>query len=262
MAKAYERIAEDFRRPIRAGELEPGEKLPTEAELARRYQRGLPTVRQALSQLEAEGLVEKRHGRGTFVREPRKPLRRSNERHQWEKDRARQPEAERARTGVTEHDTGLTADGLVFRASYAEIPASEDLASAFGVPQGTVVLHRSYRTRCEAEPAPLTLVDSRILRDTVAKNPDLLDEANEPWPGGTQSQLHTVGIELGRIVDRVVARPPSAGEAEELALPPGTSVIALRKFSYDIEDRLVEVSDLILPGDRTELLFVTPLERW
>jgi GntR family transcriptional regulator len=262
MAKAYERIAEDFRRPIRAGELKPGDKLPTEAELAKRYQKGLPTVRQALSQLEAEGLVEKMHGRGTFVRKPRKLVSRTNERHQWEKDRARETESERAKTGSTEHDTGLTVNDLVFQAKYAEITADEDLSSAFGVPEGTPMLKRSYRTRYDAEPAPFTLVSSYLVRDVIAKNPDLLDETNEPWPGGTQSQLHTVGIELDRVVERVTARPPSAEEAEELALPPGTALIVLRKSSYDIDDRLVEMSDVILPGDRTEMTFVSPLEKW
>jgi GntR family transcriptional regulator len=262
MAKAYERIAEDFRRPIRAGELKPGDKLPTEAKLAARYNKGLPTVRQALAQLEAEGLVEKKHGRGTFVRTPRKLVSRSNERHQWEKDRAREPEPQRQQTGSTEHDTGLTIDDLVFYAKYAEITANEDLATAFGVPEGTAMLERTYRTRYSAEPAPFTLVTSYLVHDMVAKNPDLLDETNEPWPGGTQNQLHTVGIELDRIEERVAARPPSAEEAEELELPPGTAVIVLRKFSYDIEDRLVEMSDVILPGDRTEMTFVSPLDRW
>ena len=262
MAKAYERIADDFRRPIRAGELRPGDKLPTEAKLAERYNKGLPTVRQALAQLEAEGLVEKKHGRGTFVRTPRKLVSRSNERHQWEKDRAREPETKRLETGSTEHDTGLSVDELIFHATYEETPADEDLATAFGVAEGTPMLQRTYRTRYSAEPAPFTLVTSYLIRETVAKNPDLLDAANEPWPGGTQNQLHTVGIELDRIEERITARPPSAEEAEELELPPGTAVIVLRKFSYDTDDRLVEMSDVILPGDRTEMTFVTPLDRW
>jgi GntR family transcriptional regulator len=262
MAKAYEKIAEDFRRPIRAGELKPGDKLPTEAELVKRYRKGLPTVRQALSQLEAEGLVEKKHGRGTFVRMPRKLVSRSSERHQWEKDRAREPEAQRLETGSTEHDTGLTVDDLVFHAKYEEIWAHGDLASVFDVPKGTPLLQRTYRTRYSAEPAPFTLVTSYLVRDMVAKNPDLLDETNEPWPGGTQNQLYTVGIELDRIEESITARPPSAEEAEELELPPGTAVLVLRKSSYGTEGRLVEMSDVILPGDRTEMTFVTPLERW
>jgi GntR family transcriptional regulator len=262
MAKAYERIADDLRQLIRAGELQPGDQLPPETKLVEQYGKSLPTLRQALSLLQAEGLIEKVHGRGNFVRRPRTPVQRTNARHQWEKDRARQPEPQRAETGATERDTGLEMSDLVFHVSYREVKAEEEIAEALGVPVGTPLLERTYRTRYRAESAPFNLVRSYLVRDLIAGNPDLLDETKEPWPGGTQNQLFTVGIELGRIDERVTARPPTAEEAEELGLPPGTSVLVLRKTSYDTDGRVVDVSDVTLPGDRTELLFTTYLERW
>jgi GntR family transcriptional regulator len=201
-------------------------------------------------------------GRGDAARRRRTPAVRDNLRHQWEKDRARAPQAERAGTGATERDTGLEQRDLVFHARYREIEAPEDLADAFGVPEGTVLLERTYRTRCATECAPLSLVTSYLVRDMIAANPDLLDETREPWPGGTQNQLYTVGIELDRIEERCTARPPTPAEARELDLPAGTPVILLRKTSYDIDDRVVNISDVTLPGDRTELLFTTRLERW
>ncbi len=258
----YERIAEDLRGPIRAGEMKPGDRLPTETALATRYGKSVPTIRQALGLLQAEGLIEKIHGRGNFVRRPRKLVQRSNLRHQWEKDRARQPDDIRARTGATEHDTGLQVDDLLFFAKYQEIRANSDLAAAFGVAEGTPLLERIYRTRYRIEDAPFSLVHSYIVSDLIAGNPDLSDETKEPWPGGTQNQLFTVGIELSRIEERITARPASAEEAEELALPPGTSVILLRKTSFDTTGRPVEISDVTNPGDRTEMLFTTHLERW
>jgi len=262
MAKAYERIADDLRDRIRAGELAPGDRLPSETVLVDRYGKSLPTLRQALGLLQAEGLIEKQHGRGNFVRRPRTPVQRTNVRHQWEKDRAREPEQQRRKTGATEHDTGLEVDDLVFQASYDLVEAGEELAEIFDVPVGTVMVERTYRTRYDAEDYPFSLVDSYLVRDVVAANPDLLDASNEPWPGGTQSQLHSIGIELGRIEERVLARPPSAEEAEELGLPPGTSLIILGKTSYDTTGRVVEHSFVRLPGDRTVMTFVTPLERW
>ncbi|WP_030561344.1 UTRA domain-containing protein [Streptomyces aureocirculatus] len=187
---------------------------------------------------------------------------RSNLRHQWEKDRARAPREERAETGATERDTGLETDDLVFHASYRETKADKDLAAAFGVDEGTALLERSYRTRYAAETAPLTLVTSYLVRDVVAANPDLLDDANEPWPGGTQNQLHTLGIEIDRFEEHVTARPPTPAEAAELELPPRTPVLVLRKLAYDTADRVVELSDIKLPGDRMELVFTTRLGRW
>ncbi|MEV5096802.1 GntR family transcriptional regulator [Streptomyces rochei] len=262
MPKAYEVIADDLRRSLRGGERKPGDRLPSETDLARHYGRSVPTVQNALRLLSDEGLIDKHHGRGTFVRRPRTPAVRDNSRHQWEKDRARTPLATRAATGATERDTGLHADDLVFHAEYREIGASAELAGAFGVPEGTVLLRRTYRTRYAAESAPFNLVTSYLVRDMIAANPDLLDESREPWPGGTQNQLHTVGIEVDRVEERFTARPPTPEEAAALDLPPGTSVILLRKTSYDIDGRVVDVSYVTLPGDRTELLFTTRLERW
>ncbi|MGW1076543.1 GntR family transcriptional regulator [Streptomyces sp. NPDC002537] len=262
MANAYEKIADDLRQSIRAGQLTPGERLPSETALAERYGRSVPTIRDALRLLRDEGLIEKQQGRGNFVRRSRTAVLRTNTRHQWEKDRAREPEDRRASTGATEHDTGLQVNDLVFHAAYREIKASKDVAEAFGVPEGSVLIERSYRTRYAAERAPFALVTSYLVRDMVAENPALLDADNEPWPGGTQNQLHTVGIELDRIEERVTARPPTPEEAEELELTPGTAVILLRKTSYDTDNRPVEISDITLPGDRTEMVFTTPLERW
>ncbi|MFE9248225.1 GntR family transcriptional regulator [Streptomyces sp. NPDC007088] len=262
MAKAYERIADEIRASIRTGALGPGDRLPSEAKLAERYRRSVPTIRDALRTLRDEGLLEKQHGRGTFVRSPRTKVLRTNERHQWEKRRAAEPEQVRLATGATEHDTGLVLDDLVFHASYRGITASAALAEAFGLAEGSALLERAYRTRYSAENAPFGLVTSYLVRGLVEGNPDLLDETKEPWPGGTQNQLRTVGIELDRVVEHVSARPPTPEEAGELELPPGTSVLVLRKISYDVRGRVVELSDVILPGDRTELAFTTPLERW
>ncbi|MWA12536.1 GntR family transcriptional regulator [Streptomyces sp. BA2] len=262
MAKAYEEIADDLRAQIRAGRFGPGDRLPSEAELIKSTGRSGPTVQQALRVLQAEGLIEKQHGRGTFVRRPRLLVRRANTRYQWEKDRARAPEQQRLATGATEHDTGLGVDDLVFHAAYREVEAPQEIASALGVDAGTALVERTYRTRYSAERNPFSLVTSYLIRDLVKGNPDLLDETKEPWPGATWNQLLTVGIEIDRIEERVTARPPTVEEAEELGLPPGTAVLVLRKTSHDTDDRVVEMSDITLPGDRTEMLFTTHLERW
>ncbi|MFM9368921.1 GntR family transcriptional regulator [Streptomyces sp. Da 82-17] len=262
MAKAYEKIANDLREQIRAGQYGPGDRLPSESDLIESTGRSGPTVQQAIRVLEAEGLVERRHGIGTFVRTRRTPVLRDNSRHQWEKRRAHASKEERLETGATEHDTGLEVNDLVFHASYREVEATEDIGEAMGVDEGTPLVERTYRTRYSAERYPFSLVTSYLIRSLVASNPDLLDETNEPWPGGTMNQLDTVGIEIDRVEEHVTARPPTPEEAEELGLPPGTAVIVLRKKQYDTEDRVVEMSHVTLPGDRTELLFTTHLERW
>ncbi|MFV0334939.1 MAG: FadR/GntR family transcriptional regulator [Tropicimonas sp.] len=62
---------------IQAGELKPGEKLPTGHELATAHGVSLTVVREAMSRLRSEGLVVSRQGAGVFVAEPnaRRPFR-------------------------------------------------------------------------------------------------------------------------------------------------------------------------------------------
>lgn len=49
------------------GEFKPGQKLPPERELARQFNVSRPSLREAIQQLEARGLVARRQGDGTFV---------------------------------------------------------------------------------------------------------------------------------------------------------------------------------------------------
>jgi len=55
---------------IRDGQYSPGDKLPTESELAQQHGISRSVVREAFSQLQARGLIERRRGAGTFVLEP------------------------------------------------------------------------------------------------------------------------------------------------------------------------------------------------
>lgn len=61
------RIAWDLRSEIAAGDPLPGSRLATETALAERFGVSRPTVRAALRELEALGLVRTQHGVGTFV---------------------------------------------------------------------------------------------------------------------------------------------------------------------------------------------------
>ena len=63
-------IVDNLSSGIRAGNLQPGEKLPTEAEIMARFDVSRTVVRESLSRLQASGLVETRHGIGTFVLQP------------------------------------------------------------------------------------------------------------------------------------------------------------------------------------------------
>jgi GntR family transcriptional regulator, transcriptional repressor for pyruvate dehydrogenase complex len=61
-------IARQLEKLILEGVLGPGERLPPERELARELDVSRPSLREALQKLEAAGLLETRHGGGTFVK--------------------------------------------------------------------------------------------------------------------------------------------------------------------------------------------------
>src|SRR4051794_38312422 len=63
----YKRIYLDLREALAVGTYNQGEKLPSENDLVETFGASRPTVRRALAQLEADGLVERRAGSGTYV---------------------------------------------------------------------------------------------------------------------------------------------------------------------------------------------------
>jgi len=64
---AYRQLASVLRDRIRSGQLPAGGRMPSEKDLHDEFGLARETVRRALAVLRAEGLVEVRHGHGTFV---------------------------------------------------------------------------------------------------------------------------------------------------------------------------------------------------
>ena len=67
----YSELVSIVKRNISAGTLSTGDLLPSETELCRTFDISRSTVRQAIGELESEGLVVRKQGRGTFVAEPK-----------------------------------------------------------------------------------------------------------------------------------------------------------------------------------------------
>ncbi|GAC1460268.1 MAG: GntR family transcriptional regulator [Ktedonobacteraceae bacterium] len=67
----YHQLKQIVRSEIDRGVYVSGDRLPSEPELIQRYGVSRITVRQALTELENEGIVVRRHGKGTYVAEQR-----------------------------------------------------------------------------------------------------------------------------------------------------------------------------------------------
>src|SRR5713226_3730985 len=64
---AAERVVMHIERLIQGGQLKPGDRLPAERELARHVKVSRPSVRAGLRSLAAVGILESRHGAGSFI---------------------------------------------------------------------------------------------------------------------------------------------------------------------------------------------------
>ena len=63
----YVTIADDLQRQIESGDVQSGERLPSQHEMAKQYGVSLTTLRSAVDLLEQRGLVRSEHGLGTFA---------------------------------------------------------------------------------------------------------------------------------------------------------------------------------------------------
>jgi GntR family transcriptional regulator len=96
----YEQIAARVRVAVAAGELKPGDALPSVRALARDLRVNPATVVQAYRDLAVDGFVEIRHGQGTFVQEVPSFLR----------DEERQAHAEKLVRGLLQDAARLGID--------------------------------------------------------------------------------------------------------------------------------------------------------
>lgn len=65
----YKEVKEKIIQALASAEWSPGMKLPVERDLAQRFRVGIATVRAAVSELEAAGILSRKQGKGTFVSE-------------------------------------------------------------------------------------------------------------------------------------------------------------------------------------------------
>jgi len=242
------RIAADLRRAILGGELAAGAVLPSERELARTYGTARNTARQAIANLQAEGLVHAEHGRGVFVRERGHLLRVAHDRYA-----RRHREAGRAPFRAE-----AEAQGRVPR---VEVMAIEQVAAPTWVAERLSLLDGEYvlrrRNRYLADEDPVQLADT-YLPLTIATDTSLMQAV--PATGGIYAALEKLGHRLARIDELVTARMPLPEEIEALALRTGVPVIDLLHTGYDQHGAAIEVTHSILPADRNALTFQLPVD--
>ncbi|MGB3439044.1 MAG: GntR family transcriptional regulator [Actinophytocola sp.] len=258
------RIADALRAQITSGELQPGQAIPSTKVLAQDWHCSVGVARMAVAVLMDEGRLSGGRGKPATVRRAptRRPLTLSSDWSQLQKDMVHRPESERRERGAIELTAGVPISATNSSANYQQVLATPEIASEFDLPVGVEVVQRTYEMTDKESGMRLSWSVSYIPLEYIRDNPALLDESNEPWPGGHQHQLSTVGIEIDRFVRKVTAIQPTTGDRQVWHMEPGVPLLHVRSKSVDIEGRVVEMSDAVYPADRAEILYVEQLKRW
>jgi GntR family transcriptional regulator len=209
-----QQIAADLRAAIMSGDLLPGDRLPSTAELGSRY--GVPgaTIQNALSILKDEGYLEGRTGIGVFVKAtPQQTI--------TPADYAKPNEAGTPYAWIVEASRRGEQGGSQLL-DVGEVPAPAEVAHAFGIEQGAPVVRRYQILTLDGESVELV---STYYPVGLARGTALAERRK--IRGGSAVVLAELGHEPSRFEDVVSARPATTEEFVRL-LP--TEVPVLRTF--------------------------------
>jgi DNA-binding GntR family transcriptional regulator len=225
----YSTLARLLTEEIEAGRYKVGENIPTEAELQQRFDVSRHTVREALRDLKARGLILARAGVGTVVR---------------------------ARTAADTsfmHGAGTLDEVIQFGEAtrmrmldHGALIADERLARQVAAKPGQE-LHRvsllRYRPK---ETVPAGRVDI-YLRPEHADVIRLIESARVPVLRLVERRH---GVRIAEVVQKIVAANLGAADARALKSRPGKPALHVTRHYFDAQDRLVMATVGLYPSER------------
>ena len=203
----YLQLRDLLREDIASGTYPRGSRLPTEQELSARYGLGRATVRSALEQLEREGLIEKRHGVGSFVRrrEGAVSLAPLISLSGFLRVMGIHAESRTLRSGWIEPDDALRAD--------ARMPGAGRMGEV-------VRLHSTLG-------APFAVETSRF-------SAPVFERLNRQKLEGSLARLlmEELGLAIGRVEQALFRRPAGEEERRLLGQPEGAQLLEMQRWLY------------------------------
>jgi GntR family transcriptional regulator len=205
-------------------DLPPGSAVPTERELAERFETSRTTVRQAIAELVVDGRLERTQGRGTFVAQPK--LMQVRQLTSFSQDLQSQ---------------GQRPGSVVLQIT--ELPADDEVSAHLEVAPGTPI-HRVERLR--------TAADEPIAHEIAHLRGPLPDLANQlALRGSLYRTLHEAfGIELASVQDVVETTLADPVEASLLGVDTGLPMLLVHRTGRDDRGRPVEWTRSVFRGDR------------
>ena len=225
----YSQLVGIVKRNISAGTLTAGELLPSEAELCKTFDISRSTVRQAIGALEADGLVVRKQGRGTFVAEPK--MRRKTE-------------------TVYSFTSEISSMGLTPSSTLIEfevVDPTPDIVKVLELSTPDTKVYRFIRIR-EVDGEPLILETSFYPQYIYPKLTRELLQTHSFY-----SLLYEVGIVPASAVDSYDAVMLSRKEAEMLGCKAGSCAFFAQRRTRTEAGMMYEFTQSLIRADRVRL---------
>lgn len=226
----WRQIAATMEADIASGTKAAGDRLPTEAALTARFGVNRHTVRRALEDLEARGLIRVEQGRGAFVAEDVVDYRLGS----------------RTRFSETLRRQNREPAGRILR--LAEVPAETQLAEALGIRRGRMVLRVDRLGLADGRPVVLGAHHLPLPRCAAAA--DVL---------GTNASI-TAALEACGVADyrrhssRITARLPTPEEADLLQQSRSRPVLVVESLNVDPAGQPVDWTLAVYAAGRVQLV--------
>src|SRR5512140_137284 len=220
----YIQIRESLRAEITGGNLKRGEQLPSENELASKYNVSRMTIRESIEDLVDEGLLYRRHGVGTFVA---------------------YPHLQRDHTRLTSFFDKAENEGLQIQAKLLKlevIPAKAKVAEALDIPVGSHVIR--VKTLRYANSVPITVHDAYMPHKLF---PNLVNENLEVQHLWTL--FEKAGHRVKRAIQRLEAREATKDVAALMKIKEGAPILFKERTVYADDGTPVEFTYCYNRGD-------------
>lgn len=206
---------------IENGTYEPGQQLPSQADLAVQLGISRPTLREALLNLEQEGIIVRKHGVGTFIS--------PGVGHRLESGLER---LESILELAARHGAAPQAADLEVRLE----PASAEVADKLQVPEGTQVTDVRRVIVVDGKPVAYMI-------DICAASRLAPDQINEDFEGSVLDLFRRKpDLELGEAVADIIALNADDLLVDKLKVKRGQAVLLLEEVLFDVENHPVEFS--------------------
>ncbi len=225
----WRQSAQALEAEIAGGVYGPGDRLPTEAQMATRFGVNRHTVRRAIGTLSEQGRLRVDQGRGTFVQEAvlTYPLGRRTRFTQNVTADHRMPGRSVLRSEIVKADSAV-ARNLGLRKG-SEVALLQTLGEADGRP---VVVGLNYL------PARRFAAILEPMRET----------------GSMTEALQRLGVtDYRRVSTRITARQCNAETARHLKLPPNSPILRTESIDADTDGRIIKYGIADFAGDRVQL---------